>query len=339
MLSILYIGLASGTSLDRANAYRRLGHHITHLDTRQLLPHGQWVDHVTWKIGDQWFANHLRSRLSHWIKGKYFDLCHVDTSEWINARTVRLLKEHCTKVLNYNIDDPTGFRDRKRFTCYSDAAPEYDLLAVVRKENLPEVRALGAKNAILLTRSADELTHAPRRITDDDLRKWSSDVLFLGTWMPERGRFLYELIKCGVPLTIRGARWHKAPQWKLLRPYWKGGHLEGDDYARAIQCAKVNIGLVSEGNRDQHTTRSAEIPALGRLLCAKRTEDHMSMYIEGREAVFWSTAEECASVCASILNNADFRKKVANAGHVRCMTSKYLNESTCERLLTEARRG
>lgn len=336
MINMLYIGLEDGTSLDRANAYRRLGHNVTHLNTRNLLPRGQWIDHITWQLGDYWLACIVRIKLAKWLVDKRFDYCHVDAGEWLGPSAVRLLKRHCKKVVNYNIDDPTGTRDSKRFVCYRQAIPEYDLLCVVRKENVREVEALGARQVLCVRRSADEISHAPRVITDSDRQTWASDVLFIGTWMPERGPFLLELIELGVPLTIRGARWHKAPEWQTLKKYWKGDHLVGHEYAMAIQCAKVNLGLVSEGNRDQHTTRSAEITALGGLLCAKRTTDHTQMYDEGIEAIFWSSPEECANVCLDVLRNISKYSAIAAAGQKRCISSGYMNEPTCKKIIDSA---
>src|ERR1039458_4341078 len=140
---------------------------------------------------------------------------------------------------------------------------------------------------------ADEIMHAPRPITPEDQRHWGAEVLFAGTWFPERGPFLLQLVKQGIALTVRGSNWNKAPEWPELQPYLKGGPLLGDDYAKAIQCARVNLGLLSWGNRDLHTTRSVEIPALGALLCAERTAEHTDMYEEGKEALFWKDAQEC----------------------------------------------
>src|SRR3984893_15402741 len=99
--------------------------------------------------------------------------------------------------------------------------------------------------------------------------------------MPERGPFLARLIELGIPLTIRGNRWNKAKEWPLLENFWQGpGVYNDEDYAKAIQCAKVSLGLLSKGNRDQHTTRSMEIPSLQGLLCAERTREHESLYRE-----------------------------------------------------------
>jgi len=170
-------------------------------------------------------------------------------------------------------------------------------------------------------------------LTAQDHAQWDCDVLFLGTWMPERGPFLVALIQQGVPLTIRGGHWQKAPEWPALRPHWKGGPIEGDDYAKAIQCARVNIGLLSKGNRDLHTTRSLEIPALGALFCAERTNEHMGMYQDGIEAVFWSDATECARHCRELLADEPRRAAIAARGHRRFVQNGHGNEAIIAGLL------
>jgi len=98
------------------------------------------------------------------------------------------------------------------------------------------------------------------------------------------------------------------------------------DYAKAIQCAKVNLGLVSKENRDLHTTRSLEIPALGGFFCAERTSEHMNMYDEGAEAFFWSDAKECAAMCKLALSSESRRQEMAKAGQQRLKRNGHLNE-------------
>lgn len=324
--SILYLGPVSGTCLDRANALRRLGHEVEHLDLRELLPRTPWVDRITWRLGGDWFAPLLRRPLAAALQGKRFDLCHVDGGEWVNPAVLQLLRQHAGRVINYSIDDPFGPRDGARFRAFRQAVPHYDLIAVVREENVAEARALGARRVTRIYRSADEVSHAPRPITQESAERWASKVLFLGTWFPERGPFLLDLIRHGVPLTIRGPNWHKAPEWAALQPHWRGGAIGGDDYALAIQCAKLNLGLLSKDNRDLHTTRSLEIPALGAVLCAERTSEHVAMYEEGREAVFWRDARECAEVCARLLADDAQCQAMAAAGHRRLRANGHYNE-------------
>jgi spore maturation protein CgeB len=333
---ILYIGPVSGTCLDRAQALRRLGHQVTHLDPRTMLPRTVWVDRILWRAGGHWLGPLVARALRQALKGQRFDLCHVDNGEWVSPPVVKVLKAHAPQVINYNIDDPTGPRDRQRFAAYRRAVPHYDLVAVVREDNLPELKALGARKMTRVWRSADEVSHAPRPLTAPDHARWDCEVLFLGTWMPERGPFLLALVKLGVPLTIQGGQWQKAPEWPELKRHWRGGSIDGDDYAKAIQCAKVNLGLLSKGNRDLHTTRSLEIPALGGLLCAERTSEHTAMYAEDLEAVFWQDAAECARVCQRMLTDEALRQAIARRGHERYWRNGHQNEKIMAGMLTLA---
>jgi spore maturation protein CgeB len=264
--------------------------------------------------------------LENKLNGKRFDLCYVDGGEWVTPQVIKLLRLHCKKIINYNIDDPLGPRDGVRYKAYRGSLASYDLCVVMRDQNVGEATALGAKNVMRVFMAADELSHAPRALNENDDVQWASDILFLGTWMPERGPFLLDLINRGLPLTIRGSNWHKSPEWPQLQKYWKGGSIGGDSYAKAIQCAKVNLGLLSKGNRDLHTTRSQEIPALGGLLCAERTSEHLSMYAEGQEALFWSNPEECAAMCRYALAEENRRLSIAAAGKRRIKKNGHYNE-------------
>jgi spore maturation protein CgeB len=333
LLNILYLGPISGTSLDRANALRRLGHQVTHIDLRTLLPKTSWIDKVTWHLGGDLLAFLLMPNLRKVLKDQQYDLCWVDGGEWVMPKVIAFLRQHALKIVSYSIDDPLGFRDGARYKAYRLSLSCYDLCVVMRAQNVDEAKALGAKNVMRVFMTADEITHAPRVLSDEDYKQWSSDVLFVGTWMPERGSFLLELIKLDVPLTIRGSNWHKAPEWEKLKAYWMGGSITGDDYAKAIQCAKINLGLLSKGNRDLHTTRSLEIPALGGLLCAERTIEHAQMYEEGKEAFFWSDAEECATICKLALVDEPSRHAIAKAGQQRLKQNSHFNEPLMQMII------
>jgi hypothetical protein len=267
------------------------------------------------------------------LKKQEYDLCWVDGGEWVTPKVINLLRQHAPKIVSYSIDDPLGPRDGPRFKAYRKSLPDYDLNAVVRNENVAEAYALGAVDVLRVYRSADEVSHAPRKLSEIDHKAWDSDVLFLGTWFPERGPFLLDLIKRGVPLTIRGSGWQKAPEWPELKAYWRGSSIMGDDYAKAIQCAKVNLGMVSKANRDLHTTRSLEIPALGGLLCAERTIEHTQMYEEGKEALFWDNAEECALICQLALEDETRLQAIAKAGMQRLNRNSHLNQQIMQLII------
>jgi hypothetical protein len=153
--------------------------------------------------------------------------------------------------------------------------------------------------------------------------------------MPERGAFLAELVRRRLPLAIYGNRWDRAPEWPVLRPSFRGPAIYEADYVKAIQSARICLGLLSKGNRDTHTIRSSEIPYIGSLFCGERTEDHLAMYAEGREAVFWESAAESAELCHELLADEPRRAAIAAAGKRRVAALQLSHAEVLRKLLAE----
>jgi spore maturation protein CgeB len=154
--------------------------------------------------------------------------------------------------------------------------------------------------------------------------------------MRKRGPFLQKLLNAGVPLAIYGNRWQKAPEWPTLQSVCQGPAMYGDDYIKALQLAKVSLGLLSKGNRDLHTNRTFEIPYCGGLLCAERTSEHLQLYQEDIEAVYCSDVSECIEKCKKLLNDEKRRTDIAGKGRLRCLRNGIFNESNLNKMLEAA---
>lgn len=337
-LSVLYIGDEVTNSGQRLQALRRLGHSVDFINQRTFLPQSKFVESWIWHAGgiflEDFYTRNVTSRIP---KGKRYDIAWINHGELVGSTLVRKLKQVAGKVVNFNADDPYGNRDARKWNRFLRTLPDYDLVALVRPVNVEEAIGRGAKKVICVGTSADEVAHAPRPISEADRLKWSSEVGFVGTWMPERGPFFESLIKLKVPLSIWGNRWQKAAEWPVIEPHWRGPSLDNaDDYAKAIQCSKVCLGLVSKGNRDTATTRTFEIPYLGGLFCAERTPDHLSLYKEDEEALYWNSPEECAEKCAKAIAKPGWRNEIAAAGRLRCIANGTLNEPVITKVLNAA---
>ncbi|PSB45437.1 glycosyltransferase family 1 protein [Cyanosarcina cf. burmensis CCALA 770] len=333
-MNILYLGQAYGTSKHRVDALFRLGHNIKIVDPDSFLSKNILLPKWQWKTGGFFLENYIRRKVLSSIEKDNFDLVLVNEGTLVGAELVNDLKKFAKAVINYNNDDPFGGRDGNRWRLYLKAVPYYDMLVVVRESNVTEAYSLGAKKVIRVFMSADEIAHQPKSLTHEEYLHWASDILFIGTWMPERGPFMATLVEAGLPLTIYGDRWQKAKEWSVLQTAWKGNAIYGDDYAKAIQTAKISLGLLSKGNRDLHTTRSIEIPYLGGLLCAEHTSEHLKLYQEGKEAIFWSDVTECIEICQILLADEERRKKIATKGRIRCIQNGHLNEKVMSKITT-----
>lgn len=285
----------------------------------------------------------LKGRILDWLRSvvsecKGHEAVWIESGELFGKESLLLIRSMGIPVILFNHDDPTGNRDSGRFGSLISAIPHYDACAVVRDCNLEEFRLLGAKRVFKVWRTYDEFHHRPFEDPEEIKPEFRSDVAFVGTWMRSEGRdtFLLDLIERGIPVSIWGARWQKSTFWRELKPYYRGGNIGGRDYVAAVQGAKVCLGLLSKGNRDLHTTRSMEIPYAGGLLCAERTSEHLALYQEDSEALFWKNAEECAAQCRRLLEDDEFRESVRQAGMKRVRQNMVGNESVCAEILNQA---
>jgi spore maturation protein CgeB len=343
MLNIIYFGDShpGSTSMHRANALKRLGHAVNVQDPH-LIRKGLWASSKLEVLHFRTGYRLLQPLMLQWLRSVLAnatqpDLIWVDSGELFGRKCIQLLRKMSCPVILYNVDDPTGKRDGKRFYSLLQSLRLYDLVTIVRKESETECLAMGAKHVLRVLRSYDEKAHNPFSSVSEIPQHYISDVAFIGTWMrhENRDQFLMELIRQGISVSIWGSRWNKSPYWDQLKPYYKGGPLTGTDYVAAIQGARICLGLLSKGNRDLHTQRSLEVPYAGGLFCAERTSEHLELYKEGEEAVFWSDVNECAEVCKKLLQNDELREKIRLGGMKKVREIKTGNEDVCRRILSE----
>lgn len=340
MYNILYFGSSApgATSLHRANALRRLGHHVEVFDPSILSSSksfGHLCDRFNYHTGYRFIQKSVVKWLTAIVNEKsIIDIIWVDGGEFFGRSAIQVLKNCGVPIVLFNHDDPTGPRDYRRFYSLRHALPFYDLVTAVRSESVRELSKFCSGKILKIWRTYDEVAHSGEDLIEIPL-KFRSEVCFIGTWIrnEHRDEFLLNLINHGIPIAIWGSRWNLSPNWAKLKGSWRGGALSGEDYVYAIRGSKVCLGLLSKGNRDLHTTRSMEIPYAGGVLCAERTSEHLELYKENVEAVFWGDLSECVKKCNKLIDDENFRESIRNAGHARSILNRVGSENICTDIL------
>src|SRR6185436_2742196 len=128
----------------------------------------------------------------------------------------------------------------------------------------------------------------PLELTEEERRNFGAEVGFVGQYERERADALVALSGAGIPVTAWSWDWdlrrHRHLNLDVRRRF-----LDGLDYARAVNAARINLGFLRKVNRDLQTTRSIEIPACGGFLLAERTDEHRRLFREGEEAEFFGS--------------------------------------------------
>jgi spore maturation protein CgeB len=334
-LKIAYVGSGGGTSGQRARAFERLGCSVTRVDPWQWLgEENNLVRYFHLRTGYAYVSPFIDRRLYREVSTSRPDVIWVNQGDLVGRRALERLRTLGVPIVNYANDNPFGPELYRRFTHYRQAVDLYDLVVVVFSDVVPLARAAGARRVIRRHISADEVAHLAY---GDQSTPKVHDVSFIGTWHPDgRGNLIAGIIREGVPLSLWGNRWDRDPNWKKIKHAWRGPGMYGNQaYARLLGESRICLGLVNHLAGNQHTDRSIEIPAIGSLLCAKRTVEHEAMYNDGEEAVFWNTPEECASLCSDLLNNEPKRAAIAAAGRRRAIRNGYFNEHVLAGVLAE----
>jgi spore maturation protein CgeB len=343
-MKILYVGSSGpgGTSKHRADALARVGNQVVVLDPKVALECSRLLfgnEHFH-RFTGQWFR---ARKVAKWLyKNRMIgaanpDLVWVNSGETLSRKSLQLLKQFGAPIVLYNNDDPLGVRDGRRFQQVKHCIDLYDVCVTMRRPTVEDMSKSGAKRVLQVSFSYDEVEHRPVDACEKIPNEFCADVCFVGTWMrgERRDEFLNKLWRAGLRVSIWGPRWEKSPFKELVKSCWKGSWISGRQYVYALAGAKVCLGMLSKGNRDEHTTRSVEIPYAGGLLCAERTSEHMRMFKEGEEAAFWSSPEECIQVCRDLLANEDRRQAIVANGMRKVSELKVGNENIARRILHE----
>jgi spore maturation protein CgeB len=105
--------------------------------------------------------------------------------------------------------------------------------------------------------------------------------------------------------------------------------------ARAIGATKISLGFLRKANRDEYTQRTFEVPACGGMLLAERTPEHLRIYEEDREAVFFDPQrpDELCGKVRRLLQNDDERESIRRAGTAAVLRGGHTYRDRLERLL------
>ena len=202
--------------------------------------------------------------------------------------------------------------------------PLYDAILTAKSFGEDDMRPLGAKETHLVLHGCDTDVHRP--IPQELLPKpMRCEVAFIGMWSPHKEAVLDGLLKRipGLDLKIWGKYWDRSNAL-TVRERFTGRAVFGDQYAAAIQSARINLGLLSEkrfgaSSGDLTTARTFEIPGCGAFMLHQRNEEVLGCFEEGKEIECFDSIDELAEKVHYYLDHEQERATIAKAGYERCV--------------------
>ncbi len=184
-------------------------------------------------------------------------------------------------VANFLTDDP--WNPAHRAPWFMRALPHYQHVFTPRHANEADLREHLRSVSYLPFAYAPEEHHPPVSISAEERNRWSGLVAFIGGADDDRVAMVRALVRAGVPVGLWGGYWQEQPDLAAHAH----GHADAETCRKIVAAAGTNLCLVRRANRDGHSMRSYEMPAIGGCLLVEDTTDHQSLYGPDGEAVLY----------------------------------------------------
>ncbi len=331
---ILYVGnpRPGETSSYRISALRRLGQDLSVFDLPVHLEAPALVQKLRLRFPAGPLVSKINRELLVAIRATKPDVVFFDKPIYFTRETIEAIKRTGALTVSYNQDNPFGPRNDGCWYQYYRVFRLFDLHCLFRKADVARYGAWGL-NYIKMTLSFEPTVHfpAPEGWGDKDRTR---EVSYIGSPLEDRPQFLMELAETKqVPVIIAGPRWPKFLSQERYARYVSHGYLADDEYRENIWRSKINLAFVSHLNEEDIGHKSIEIAACGQFLLAVRTKGHEECFEEDREAVFFSSVEECADKALFYLNRPDLREAIGRRARERAIASGYDNDTQLAQML------
>lgn len=344
-MKILSVGALSGlsnTCLHRNWALHKIADHVDEVKT-DVHPWSFWckVRFHLFQLGlpvtipDN---NGENKTICSFVSQNNYDIVWIDKGQTIFPETLHYIKKVSPHsiIVNYSPDNMALRHNQTQQ--YLKCIPLYDYIVTNKSYIIDDLKKLGAQNVLFVNNSYEDSFHHPRELSEQDIQELGGDVGFIGAWEKERCESICYLADHGIKVRVFGVG-----KWADYNNYSPNLRIEerqllGEDYCKSLQAFKISLCFLRKMNFDQQTTRSVEIPACGGFMLAERTEEHLSMFEEGKEAAFFSSNKELLEKCLYYLENEELRDKIIERGHLKCIEKDYTNQGMVRKVLLEVYR-
>ena len=331
---ILYVASLSPeqTSYYRYEGLQRIGQEVHPFDPGPYKPStraGFWLQ-FHYPLGP------LVAKINQDLRKAVADLrpevVWFDKPTLFTRKTMQAVRRVGAKAVFYVQDAPFGPRNDGCWLQFKKILPMADLHCLVRKADVARYSAWGLP-WIETMLSFDPAVHFPPPAGFSDADR-NRAISYIGHPHEQRGAFLLSLARdYHLPVFINGNRWRTLLTSDEQRYVTIGDFMAGEAYRSGIWRSKINLSFVTKDNEEDIAHKAVEIAACGCFLMAVRTPGHEALFEEDKEAVFFSSVEECADKARFYLERPDLREAIAARARERAVRGGYDNDTQLARIL------
>ncbi len=229
----------------------------------------------------------------------------------IMPRSISSLKKRGIKTVLWTIDPPRIFQP------IIEAAPFYDHIFCQGTEAVELLEAAGISCALWLPMACDPEFHHPVSCSEDDKMRYGSDVVFVGSYYPERASLFERLTH--FDLAVWGPGWEALPSNSPLRKHLRGRHTKPEEWLKIYTSSLIVLSTHYHDPQNrfpvyQASPRVFEILACGAFQLCDDQRDVFALFQEGRDLARFTDGEDLVKKVAYYLNHPEERQRIAQTG-------------------------
>ena len=186
----------------------------------------------------------------------------------LTYRTLAQCRDSGVRCVNFSTDDP--FNPKMLAPWFLRALRAYDTVFTPRMSNLEELQAHGCKDVRYLMFGYDPDLFFPEAGSE----KEASDLFFAGNAEADRAQYIGEALRSQLNVRLHGSFWDRYDGCRGA----SRGHADVTELRRGIASCRIALCLVRHDNRDGHSMRSFEIPAVGACMIVEDTGEHRQIF-------------------------------------------------------------
>lgn len=289
-------------------ALSKLEHSLISFDDRTFLIPGR----IRKRLGflQNWDLKRLNSKFFSLANQSRPDFCLVAGGHRILPMTIKKLRAQGTKTVLWTIDTPIDFQP------IIDAAPSYDFIFCGGTEAQELLAKAGIKKTHWLPFACDPEIHKPEDIILSENVSKSIDVVFVGSFYPNRQQILERI--SDFDIQVLGPGWSRLPVGSPLKKLARDAKLKPEEWRKIYGNSKIVIVIHFQDGKTpcyQASPKVYEALACRNFLLVDDQKDIRSLFEDGRHLVVFNDVGDLRKKIRYYKNRPEERKKIAEQGY------------------------
>ncbi len=337
-MKILYVGYHNPHFISLTEYIERaivsLGHNLEIFDYRRFLIPGRIRQKIPFL--ETWDIARINSCLVNKVKKFRPDLLLVSGGWTIYPETISKIRRLGNIItVNWIADYPL------KFETYLKVFPSYDYFFTSGTDALERCEEARYKGR-WLPFACDPEIHKPLPLTEEESKKYGSEISFVGSLYSERVEVLEKLSEFN--LGIWGIGWEHLPADSPLRKFVRGGIVEPKEWVKIFNASKIVLNIigvqcdvpypiVDQKHSYMTNTKVFEILGCGAFQLVKKKKDVLRLFVPGEHLVCYENIDDLKRLIPYYLKNSNERERIAQKGR-EVVLEKHTYKQRIEELLS-----